>query len=115
MKTTTQTPNPATTPAMIQAYWHKLKALPVSFLSAAVALVLGVCMGCLTGFNAYHDTYTDELLVEVYYVDNPTDCPPRDEGKIYERFYLEPPRDNQLPKRLSSLLDKGKGGALMDP
>lgn len=49
-----------------------------------------------TKLHAYDEVILDELLADMYYAENPVDCPPCDEGKINEWFYVELPLDNHL-------------------
>lgn len=58
--------------------------LPVSLFSAAVASAVGVYFGYHLGLHAYDEVLLDELLADMYYVDNPVDCPPCDKEIKYE-------------------------------
>jgi len=91
-----------------------ISTLPVGLFAAAVASVVGGCIGYQLGLHAYNDVLLDELLVDMYYADNPVDCPPCDEGIKYEWFYVEPPQDNHLPEE-EFLTEKAEGGKVMDP
>jgi len=94
-------------------YWGW--TLPVSLFSAAMALVLGVYFGYRLGLHAYDDVLLDELLADMYYADNPVDCPPCDEGKTYEWFYVEPPLDINESEEEENPTAKQEGGEAMSP
>ncbi|GGH00105.1 hypothetical protein GCM10007415_40020 [Parapedobacter pyrenivorans] len=95
---------------------HRGWILPVSLFSAAVAWGVGVYMGYKLGLRAYDDILLDELLAEIYYADNPVDCPPCAEGKQYEWSDVEPPADIHLPaEALEVPKAKQEGDTAMGP
>lgn len=88
-------------------YWVWI--LSASLFSAIVALAIGAYIGYQAGLHAYDDLLFDEALADIYYVDNPVDCPPCAEGKTYEWFYVEPPIDNHLSEEeVTSLPEKSR-------
>ncbi|RQP13329.1 MAG: hypothetical protein EAS52_19710 [Parapedobacter sp.] len=91
-----------------------ISTLPISLFSAAVASVVGGYIGYQLGLHAYNDVLLDELLVDMYYADNPVDCLPCDKGIKYEWFYVERPLDNHLPEE-EFLTEQEEGGKAMDP
>jgi len=92
-----------------------ISTLPVSLFSAAVASVVGVYIGYHLGLHAYDNVLLDEALADIYYADNPVDCPPCAEGKTYEWYYVEPPLDNHLPEEDEIPKANEEGGSVMDP
>lgn len=97
----------------LKKYW--VWVLSGSLFSASVALVIGAHIGYQAGLHAYDDILVDEALADIYYVSNPVDCPPCNEEKTYEWFYVEPPLDSHPSEELSSLPVKEKGGSDMGP
>ena len=90
-------------------------ALSATFLSLAVASAVGFYVGYQNGFDAYYNTYIDALLENTHYADNPVDCPPCEEGKNYEWFFVEPPLDIDLAEKEEFPAIKEEGGAIMGP
>ena len=78
----------------LKRYWGL--TLSASIFSTVAALAVDFCNGYQTGFPTDYDLLLDELLADIYYADNPVDCPPCDDGKRYEWFYVEPPPNNHL-------------------
>lgn len=93
---------------------HRGWTLSVSLFTAAVALAVGFWNSYLIGFQTDYDPLLDELLAEIYYEDNPVDCPPCAEGKQYEWSDVEPPLDNHLPEEEIPTA-KQEGGKAMGP
>jgi len=93
-----------------------ISTLSVSLFATAIASVVGVYIGYQLGLHAYDGILLDELLADIYYADNPVDCPPCDKGINYEWFYVEPPLDNQpLEEEIAFRPAKQEGGSAMDP
>jgi len=93
-----------------------ISTLPVSLFSGTVVLVVGGYIGYQLGLHAYDELLIDELLADMYYADNPVDCPPCKERKTYEWFYVEPPVDNHLPEgAVEAAPAKQEGGKDMGP
>lgn len=89
--------------------------LAASLSSAIVALVIGAHIGYQAGLRAYDDLLFEEALADIYYVNNPVDCPPCDERKTYEWYYVEPPLDIHLPEEDEIPKANEEGGSVMDP
>src|SRR5690606_25910566 len=94
-------------------YWVWI--LSASLSSAVVAWAIGAYVGYQAGLHAYDDLFFDEALTDIYYTDNPVDCPPCAERKTYERFYKEPPLDIDLAEKEEFPAIKEEGGAIMGP
>lgn len=60
-------------------YWVWIPS--ASLFSAVVALAIGAYIGYQAGLHAYDDLLFDEALADIYYTENPVDCPPCAEGK----------------------------------
>ena|SRR5690554_5669666 len=94
-------------------YWVWI--LSASLFSAVVALAIGAQLGYQAGLHAYDNLLFDEVLADIYYTDNPADCPPCDVEKTYEWFYKEPPADIHQPEEDEIPKANEKGGSVMDP
>lgn len=92
-----------------------ISTLLTSLFAGAVASAVGIYFGYHLGLHTYDDVLLDELLADMYYADNPVDCPPCDEGKTYEWFYVEPPLDNDGAREEEIPTAKKEGGEVMDP
>jgi len=92
-----------------------VRILSASLFSAIVAWFIGAYVGCRAGLHAYDDLFFDEALTDIYYTDNPVDCPPCNVKETYEWFYKEPPLDIDLAEKEEFPAIKEEGGAIMGP